>query len=370
MKTLPLISVIVPVYNLEKYISDCLDSILSQNFKNFEIICVNDGSKDSSLAILRNYRKLDRRVKIIDNEHRGSAISCNIALQYALGKYIAFVDGNDALKNEALYELAKKAEEKNADIVLFGGFLRCSENKKIKKYTMKYDYRQIPRKYFNRVFSCEDIRKDIAKMPETAWTKLYKTKFLEDNNIKFQDTNINQDQLFFFHSMISAKRITVLEKNIYCCGKNHKENITKEMGEECYSPVHVFYSIENLLKRKNLIDKYESVFINKYFTRATTWLDKIDTDKKPAYFLKYIKLLNHIKTTYSKGWWMHFSPNLTDSLFLLKAKIYAAKTVKHLKYFKKSKCETQKYKSLDELFKTSGGHKARNLDMIQQRILL
>lgn len=334
------ISVIIPVYNVADYLPNCLDSILNQSVKEVEIICVNDGSSDNSLEILKDYEKKDKRVIIIDKENEGSGVARNAGLAIANGKYVYFVDGDDWLEANSLEHMLKKAEDLNTDILIFGGLSYYQEQLKgksgschselvseslYKKQKGGYSADKLPQKYLNKVFSAKDIKKDIFKFPSTAWTKLYKRTFLEKNNIKFQPIMVGQDQLPFFHSMITAEKIAVLPENLYCYRKNRKGAVTAVKKKKNFSPIYVFYGIEELLKNISMIEDYKYVFINRYFSKATSWLAKFDNNLKQGYFDEYSKLLEHIKKEYPNGWWVKFNPKINDGYWNLKAKQFFAK---------------------------------------------
>nr|MCR4662874.1 glycosyltransferase [Endomicrobiaceae bacterium] len=108
---MPKVSVIVPVYNVEQYLRQCLDSIINQTFKDFECICVNDGSTDNSLTILQEYSKKDNRIKIINQKNSGSSVSRNNGIKQALGQYVSFVDADDWITDNYLEILYNKIIE-------------------------------------------------------------------------------------------------------------------------------------------------------------------------------------------------------------------------------------------------------------------
>jgi len=180
------LSVIMPVYNVGKYLPMCLDSIICQTLDDIEVICVNDGSTDESLSVLQEYKEKDNRIVIIDKKNEGSGVARNTALAIAQGEYIYFVDGDDWLDNNSVLKmLYEKAVADELDILIFGG-LSCYEKEgQIFKSKGGYSLKGLDRKYINSVFSAKDIKKDIFKFPSTAWTKLYRRKFLIDNDIKF-----------------------------------------------------------------------------------------------------------------------------------------------------------------------------------------
>ncbi len=310
------LSIIIPVYNLEQYLPKCLDSILEQSFGDFEIICVNDGSSDNSIEVLQNFKNKDDRVIIIDKKNEGSGVARNTALSIAKGEYIFFVDGDDWLENNALEKMVSKADELNTDILIFGGLSYYED----KGQNGGYSANKLPKNYLNKVFSANDIKKDIFKFPSTAWTKLYRHEFLTKNDIKFQLIKAGQDQLPFFHSMITAERIALYPENLYCYRKNRKGAVTAAKKKKNFSPIDVFYAIENLLEKLGKTDEYKDIFVDKYFSKATSWLAKFQDDLKEDYFKEYIKLLEHIKSQYPESKWKKFNPKINDNYWILKAK--------------------------------------------------
>ena len=114
------ISVIVPVYNVEPYLPQCLDSLIEQTFNDIEIICVNDGSTDGSLNVLNHYAAKDSRIKVIDKPNGGVSSARNRGLDAAQGEYISFVDGDDWLKQNAYEEIISAVDKRNVDMAVFG----------------------------------------------------------------------------------------------------------------------------------------------------------------------------------------------------------------------------------------------------------
>ncbi len=323
---MPKISIIIPVYNVEKYLPMCLDSVCYQSFKDIEIICVNDGSSDNSLAVLHAYKRRDKRIIIIDKENEGSGVARNTGLKIARGEYVYFVDSDDWLEQDVLLKAYKKAQDENADIVIFGGYsCYVKDNGKFDRKSGGYSADKLPKKYLDKVFSADDIKKDVFKFPSTAWTKLYKRSFLNENNILFQEIKVGQDQLPFFHSMITAKRIVLLPENLYCYRKNRTGAVTAVKKKKNFSPIYVFYAVEELLKNTGKLEDYKNIFINRYFSKATSWLGKFQDDLKREYFEEYSKLLEHVQQEYPFGWWVKFNPKMSDGYWKLKFKEMVAK---------------------------------------------
>lgn len=309
------LSVIIPVYNTEKYLPQCLDSIFSQDIEDFEVICVNDGSVDNSINILKDYQKSHPNLIVIDKKNEGSGIARNTALEKAKGDYVLFADSDDLYKDDIFSELINKIENTGAEILIFGAL--TLENNKLRKG--HYSIENIPKRFKNKIFSGKDLNKDIFKIPSTAWSKLYSREFLEQNNIKFQNVKSGQDQIFFLKSMLCASKIAVLNKNFYCYRKNRAGSVTSTKKKRDYSPVYIYYAVEELTQ--NLKENYRFFILDKYFIKAVTRLAKMDYAFKAGYYAELQKLLSHSKKTFPDSWREYFYPSENDSYLLLKLKI-------------------------------------------------
>ena len=205
------ISVIVPVYNAEKYLKTCLDSLISQTYTNFEVLCVDDGSTDHSLNILRFYEKKDNRIKVFTQENAGPAAARNKALQYATGDYISFVDADDYLLENAFKILVEVAGEKeNWDLIIFGGNVIGEKNDYIAdKLTTSF------KTYINNKVD-EVVFKEKAARP-FLWLHFIKRKILEEPSIlRFdEELNLGEDQIFQFGYIPRAKNVIVLDSKLY-----------------------------------------------------------------------------------------------------------------------------------------------------------
>ena len=186
------VSVIIPVYNTEKYLKECLDSIVNQSFEDIEIICINDGSTDNSLEILREYEEFDKRISVVCQENEGLSITRNNGIKLAKGEYVYFIDSDDYLELTALEELYTISKEKNLDILIFKliNFDDGTDN----KYTSEY-YEMESLKYLNgKVFNYADIGENALNFAVSAPGKFYKNKLICD--MEFPEKLIFEDNLF------------------------------------------------------------------------------------------------------------------------------------------------------------------------------
>ena len=208
------VSVIVPVFNVEEYLSTSLDSILNQTLKDIEIICINDGSTDASLDILENYAKKDARIKIISKKNEGQGIARNIGLDNAQGEFIAFVDSDDFIKEDMLEKSYKKSVSKNLDLVMYKVSSFDNETHEINDNLWYYSLKCFDG-FEKEIFNNSDTKKFTHLISVTPFNKLYKRSFIEKNNIRFPDKYIFEDEVFFYNVYLKAKRISLIDENLY-----------------------------------------------------------------------------------------------------------------------------------------------------------
>lgn len=211
----PFISVIVPVYNTSPYLSECLQSIVTQSFKNIEIICVNDGSTDDSLNILRAFAARDGRIKIISQPNRGLSAARNAGLREAKGRYVMFVDSDDSLFSGALNTAFKAAANNRSDIVIFGYEPRWVPQELSQRYA-------VPE---NKNFCWQDIKPHIFGY-FSVWSKIYKTSFLRRHKLLFPEGLIFEDVCFHSCSVLLAKKISLINNRLYKYRTDNSSSIT------------------------------------------------------------------------------------------------------------------------------------------------
>lgn len=188
-----MISIIVPVYNVAPYLPQCLDSLVNQTYRNLEIICVNDGSKDNSLEILEEYAQKDKRIRIISRENKGISCSRNEALDIAKGEWTMFVDSDDWIDLNTCEFAMNLALQHQADIVMWA-YMREFKNQSLPKYYIsettiwEENISHLHRRIVGPIDK-ELSRPDTLDSWGTIWGKLYKSSFIHQNNpIRFVDT--------------------------------------------------------------------------------------------------------------------------------------------------------------------------------------
>lgn len=225
-------SIIVPVYNVEKYLDKCLASILRQTFKNFECIIIDDGSPDNSNAIIDKYVKLDQRFKVIHQKNMGISAARNAGLDIAKGEYVVFVDSDDYIADDYLEKFALKIADTDADIVICG-FIEAYK-----------DYEK------NKVFAVEStevIKQNILAdiWPSYVWNKCYKKDLF--TNIRFPVGKIFEDILTIPELCLYAQKIVCIPDKLYYYNRQNENSITTNMSSE-----KMYNLFQGHLKNRNL----------------------------------------------------------------------------------------------------------------------
>lgn len=287
------VSVIVPVYNTSVYLQKCLDSLLYQTLKEIEIICINDGSTDNSLEILKEYESKDPRVKILNQQNQGQSSARNAGLKIAKGEYIGFLDSDDCAKPEMLEKLYMNAKEFDSEISI------CSIEvfDETTKCTYSNDYMSLNvfgEKFENRVFSPSETFDFIFRICVVPWNKLYKRDFLIENNLKFIENLNFEDNVFFMDTYTSAKKISIINEPLVVYTQNSVtsySNAVKKHDIKKLDFFRIFEEEEKILKQKNIFPLLEDYFEFEKINILNYWYRKItDKDIKKEYAIRFHKL--------------------------------------------------------------------------------
>lgn len=198
------VSIIIPVYNVEKYLKRCLDSIIRQTYKNLEIICVNDGSPDSSLEILRKYEKQDSRIKIVDKENGGVSSARNSGIRAMTGEYVIFVDADDWLEKDAVEKLYQIAKKETVDIVRGTYFTNVDETQSIKQKGLEKRFQM--KEEFNQTFLLDILK---GALPGYSGLFFIKTSIIKKNNLLFDE------KLYFMEDMLFIITLLTQIESVY-----------------------------------------------------------------------------------------------------------------------------------------------------------
>ena len=268
------ISIIVPVYNGEKYIKKCLESLITQTLEDIEIICVNDGSTDSTLSILEKYSNSDNRIKVISTENKGQGHARNIALSKSNGDYISFVDADDWIEKETYALLFNKAKSENLDILFFQMINYIDKTKKLVE-TDLYNHKCFEDNNLieTSVFNCENTKSFLFEIPVCPVSKIYKKEFLKSNNLRFPEGMLFEDNSFFYESYFNCERAGFLKKHLYY-RRRHDESVTQTFDARKYDIIKAANDILNVFIQNNQFNTYKSDVINHTFSMLVEWVSR------------------------------------------------------------------------------------------------
>lgn len=241
------LSIIVPVYNVEKYLPKCLESLIKQTLKDIEIICVNDGSMDNSLAILKEFASKDSRIRIIDNQHQGVAKTRNTGIEQSTGEYIGFVDSDDYIDIDFFEKLYNSATKSNSDIAI-ASILKHKNFFNI--YNAKYTKEETAITIQDKIKLCEDKKHFFFY----AWNKIYHSGFIKENNIKFSEGQIYEDVMFAIKALYYSNKIISVYGTKYHYIE-HKNSLTKykdKTGEKEHDLIKAYSELQEFCNSKNI----------------------------------------------------------------------------------------------------------------------
>ena len=289
----------MPVYNVEKYLAECLDSVLKQTLKDLEVICVNDGSTDNSLQILEEYAKKDNRIKIVNKENGGLSSARNAGMEAATGEYYAFIDSDDLLDNSA-YEKALK-HINDADLVhfgikVFGESNYAQRNGDDNYYKIKYTGLQ---KLKKKVILNSDV---------SACNKIFKKSIIKQNNIIFPEGLNNEDYAFYYEYISCAKTVFYLNEYIYHYRRSGTSIMSDifEGNEKAIYHLYIIKYIFNFWINNKFLFKNEDLFVEafKFCFDFAYWNSPIEQRSKVLYVAsEYAKEFNNflkIKSNFIK----------------------------------------------------------------------
>lgn len=257
---MPKVSVIIPVYNVEKYLRESLDSIVNQTYKNIEIICIDDGSTDTSLEIIEEYAFADNRFIVLRQQNKGAACARNYGMSIAKGKYLLFLDSDDIFHKQMVGQTVEKAEQYDADIVIYKA---TSFHTVTGRQALLNDNISNFPQYYDKVFSMDDVPDVIFNsFLVSAWNKLFKRDFIKNNGIKFQDIKRTNDLFFTNKALVLAERIILLNEPLLFYRVGIKNNLQDGNDKTPLAFYEALYKLKRFLESEKLYAKLQRSFLN------------------------------------------------------------------------------------------------------------
>lgn len=250
----PIVSVIVPVYNVELYLRECINSLIKQSIANFEMIFVDDGSTDCSFQILKEYEALDSRITVMSQKNQYAGIARNTGMAKARGTYLLFLDPDDFFSPTLLEELVGEAEKTKADIVLCDGYYYDNIKRTYSPARLLLQRYNIPSA---RPFSYRDNPDKILHISiDCPWNKLFKRAFIEAHSLQFQGLRSANDVYFVDSALLLADRISIVDKKLV----NYRTNVhTSLQATRDKEPLNFYQALTAVRERMKVEDRYPSI---------------------------------------------------------------------------------------------------------------
>ncbi len=284
------VSVIVPVYNTELYLEECIQSICNQTLKEIEIICVDDGSTDSSIEIIQRLAEKDSRIQLLQQENRGGGAARNLGMKKAQGDYLMFLDSDDFFQEDLLEKLWMRCEETKADISI------C----KVKCYhvdlgfdtpepaAMREEF--LPEK---EVFCWKDMPEAIFNsFHNWPWNKMFSRAFVEKKQLSFQEIKRTNDLLFTCKALMEAERIAVVKEELVNYRVGMSTNCQSTNTETPLDFYHAFLALKTYLVEKGVFEQVERSFVNHALDGCIANLNSMENSSRQKEL--YDKLKNEI----------------------------------------------------------------------------
>lgn len=277
-------SVIIPVFNTMKYISQCLDSVLTQSLKDIEVICINDGSSDKSLEILNDYAAKDDRITVISQKNKGLSACRNTGVENSSAEYILFLDSDDYIEKDCLEKLYDISKSKSLDVLMFK--LINFDDETNEKSTYNYfDMPFLKRMVGENVFDWRDVEKRLFDISVTAPGKLFRRDLIKD--IEFPEGLIFEDNLFFTKVALKAKKMYFLDEYIYF-RRIRNDSITNSYFKDFSDVITIYELMEEFLIKENKFDElHAQLYTRKY--RDTYNRFNLTSDEYKNDFYKKLK---------------------------------------------------------------------------------
>lgn len=247
------VSVVIPVYNVEAYLRQCLDSVVHQSLKDIEIICVDDGSTDGSPKILEEYSRMDSRIRILRQKNLYAGVARNAGLAAAKGEYVIFWDSDDYFALDALEKLYDRAVAYQADICVCDAQDFDAGSGK----NMAHDYLHKPLPE-SEVFSAQTYKSYIYTFTApVTWNKLLRREFLLKENIRFQEIKHINDVLGIFTALSCAERIVILQEKLIFYRANREDSLMSTYGKKNDSVFLAYEQLKRDLEERGILQDEE-----------------------------------------------------------------------------------------------------------------
>ncbi|MCD8218210.1 MAG: glycosyltransferase [Clostridiales bacterium] len=280
------VSIIIPTYNVEQYLEECMESVTRQTLQDIEIICINDGSTDGSLKILRDYAKNDGRIVIVDKENGGYGVGMNIGLDMAKGEYIGIVEPDDYVPLNMYEDLYAKAKEYDLDFVK-ADFYRFGR-KENGDMNLSYNHLSKDPEDYNVVFNPSQNPEAIRYIMNT-WSGIYRKSFLDEYQIRHNETPgaSFQDNGFFFQTFVYGQRAMIIDKPYYRNRRDNPNSSVNDKNKVYAMNVEYDYIRKLLVRDREVWERFRGIYWWKKFINYRVTFRRIGESFKKEFLLRF-----------------------------------------------------------------------------------
>lgn len=279
------VSLIIPTYNSEKYLEECLKSVINQTFRDYEIIIVDNNSEDNTVNVIKKYMEKYGNITLIRlDENLKQGIARNIGVQNAVGEYIMFVDSDDKVSPEFINKMYSKITSDGADITICRWAPFDNNTGKINFKHGYANFHRLPEQFRKTSFTWKDIKDEVFSQSNVPWDKIYKRNFLIQKNVEFPGGMYFEDNVFSFDAIMKAEKITVLDECLIYYRVNRKQAVTARCDETFFDYLKIFSKIKENLEKTGFYDEMKYHFINYKVRSMFWWWKKIKYKYKEQFF--------------------------------------------------------------------------------------
>jgi glycosyltransferase involved in cell wall biosynthesis len=273
----PLVSIVMPVYNAEKYLGEAIGSLISQKYNNIEIICVDDGSTDNSVSLIEHYKKIDNRIILIKQKNLHAGIARNTGLSIAKGEYVIFLDSDDIFEKDLISSLVDAIQKHDVEMIIFNYYTFSGNIRFRKKQEIKYAGEEKKQ---------SELTDDIFHMTIGApWNKFYKMDFVKKCGIEFQGTLNSNDIYFTRLTSALASKIYFLDKKLVNYRINNVNSLQGNVNKSSDAYATAILGIYDKLEELGMLETYRDAAVRYSIDLCMTALEKIrsESDFKLVY---------------------------------------------------------------------------------------
>ncbi len=361
-KNSPDVSIIVPIYNSERYLDECLSSLVNQTLKNIEIICIDDGSTDGTIEILKNFTKKYSRISIISRANKGYGATMNEGISVSRGKYIGIVESDDYVEQGMFEYLFRCAEENECDVVKSDYYTFSSYNKNRQTYCNT----PISPNYYGKLLN-HSVTKNVFHFRMNTWTGIYLTALIRNHNIRYNESPgaSYQDNGFWFQTIAYAKRLMFVNKAFYHYRQDNPDSSINSKTK-VYCMCDEYAHIEKCLFKDKSLENLIKIFQIKKFYNYLYNLNRIDDAYKNEFLDRFAEefgpvVKNKIISEMDLGRKSYYILNMIVEdkdryyrLYCYPATIHTATNITHKGIFERAICgDDSSIKTMKDLYHNS-----------------